>query len=100
MSITIYGASDGLIEVEGDIREEFSYPYDSEAGLLAAVSDGTLLRVQYTKDGTWRITPLVYGAASYSKVEAAGADTDNYSDRVTLAGEVKWLVIGEQWARP
>lgn len=99
MSITIYGASDDLIEIDGSIREEF--PYNGhDGGALIAISDGTLLRIQYTHDGVWRITPLVYGSAPYTKVEADGADSDNYSDRVTLTGEIKWLVVGEEWAKP
>jgi superfamily I DNA/RNA helicase len=42
ISITVYGASDDLIEIEGDIREEFSWiPGDDETRLLVFF-DGTL----------------------------------------------------------
>ncbi len=92
MAITIYGASDDLIEIEGDVRKEFSH--SSEDAYLGC-SDGTLLRVAYTEDGTWRITPVHLGSSKYEKKEAVSADSDEYSDRVTLTGEIKWVVLGQ-----
>jgi len=96
--LKIYGASDDLIEIEGDITEEFN-PKDGERSLLA-FSDGTLLQIQYGAGGNafWRITPLIYGSAKYRKVEATDED-ENYSDVVTLEGDIKWVVCGDQWAR-
>lgn len=97
--LKVYGASDDLIEVEGDIREEFN-PSDADDPSLLAFSDGTLLQIQYGSDrlAFWRITPLLYGSAKYSKTEATNED-DNYSDVVTLEGDIKWVVCGNQWAR-
>lgn len=97
--LEIYGASDDLIEIEGDIQEEFN-PSDCEEPCLLAFSDGTLLQIQYGVGGTalWRIQPLVYGSAKYRKTEATNED-DNYSDVVTLDGEIKWVVCGDQWAK-
>lgn len=58
MPITVYGASDDLIEIDGDIREEFPYiehqSTDGGADLIA-VSDGTVLRIEFTRAGTWSI---------------------------------------------
>lgn len=97
--LKIYGASDDLIEIEGDIREEFN-PSDVDGPAFLAFSDGTLLQIQYGAGqlGFWRITPLLYGSAKYSKTEATNAD-DNYSDVVTLEGDIKWVACGDQWAR-
>jgi len=97
-NLKIYGASDDLIEIEGDIREEFN-PSADEPSLLA-FSDGTLLQILYGMghEGFWRITPLVYGSAKYRKTEATDED-ENYSDVVTLEGDIKWVVCGDQWAR-
>ena len=97
MSITIYGASDDLIEIEGDISDEFNfYPEEDEYRLLA-VSDGTLLKVFYDKDGIWRITRQVSGSANFNKVE--GDVEKDTPDKVTLSGvEIKWVVLGEQKA--
>lgn len=98
MKLIIYGASDDLIEVEGSISEEFNPPDDDEPTLLA-FSDGTLLQIQYGKGGAfWRISPLIYGTAKYSKTEATDEDGD-YSDRATLEGDFKWVVCGSQYAR-
>lgn len=99
MKITIRGASDDLIEIEGDIKEEFNHYNDDEPAYLA-VSDGTLLAVRYGGDGRafWRITPLFYGAAAYSKREATDEDKD-YSDVVTLQGEIKWIAIAKGYAK-
>ena len=94
--VTVYGASDDLIEIEGDIREEFYA--DSELPSWLAFSDGTVLRIQYMDDGIWRINRDRSGAAAYSKVEAGSADDDNYSDRVTLAGKIEWVVRGTDCA--
>jgi hypothetical protein len=71
MKLTIYGASDDLIEIEGDIDEEFNPPEYDEPTLLV-FSDGTILKVQYGAggDGFWRISPVVKGSAKYSKTEA------------------------------
>lgn len=96
--VTVYGASDDLIEVDGVLREEFSPPYDEPEALLA-FSDGTVLRVRYDEDGCWRITPLARGTAEYSKIEAVGPDDPSYSDRVTLSGDFEWVVYGQKIVR-
>ena len=64
--ITVYGASDDLIEIEGDISEEFNYPYNADdKGVLLAFSDGTLARIKYDSGGMWRITPHARGTATW-----------------------------------
>lgn len=96
--VTVYGASDDLIEVEGDISEEFNPPYDPTTGILA-FSEGTVLRVEFTQDGIWRVTPLFRGTATISIVQAVDEDDDNYSDRVTLEGDVRWVVFGSEFRK-
>lgn len=97
MSVTVYGASDDLIEIEGDIREEFNWIPDGDETRLLAFSDGTLLRVAYDSDGIWRLNKVASGTAQFSKVECdVEKDTP---DNVTLSGvEIKWVVLGEQSA--
>lgn len=97
-TITIYGASDDLIEIEGDIREEFTPKEDGEPEYLA-FSDGTVLSILYTTDGFWRIQRLAVGTATYNKTEAIDADTDDYSDEVVLSGDIKWVVCGPAFHR-
>src|SRR5678815_754231 len=98
-TVTVYGASDDLIEVDGALREEFN-PHERDKGDYLAFSDGTVLSVLYAKDGCWRINRLVNGSATYEKADATGADSDNYSDRVTLTGDaLTWVVFGSELVR-
>ena len=90
-TVTIYGASDDCIELDGALKGE---AYASDEGDHMAFSDGTVLHIEYTAAGCWRINRVVTGSATYSKVEAEGADTDNYSDRVTLVGKFEWCMVG------
>lgn len=100
MSLIVYGASDDLVEVEGDVREEFN-PGDGPSYL--AVSDGTVLRITY--DGRWRIDRVAEGAAEFQHDPATADDGDPredgspcYSDRVILSGVlVKWVVFGDRY---
>jgi hypothetical protein len=94
--VTIYGASDDLIEVEGSIREEFNPSCDEPSYL--GFSDGTVLEVQYGASGFWRINRLFKGSADCQKEDATDEDTD-YSDKVTLTGDVDWVVFGSTWAK-
>jgi hypothetical protein len=95
ITITIYGASDDLIEVGGDIREEFNPDGDSA---LMACSEGTILRVTFDHNGVWRITPVVHGSAALTIAQAPESDDRNYTDRATLTGDIAWVVHGIAWA--
>ncbi len=97
--LTIYGASDDLVEIEGSVNEEFNLILDkySDSAILA-VSDGTLLRVRYDEDGVWRFTPIVVGSASLDI--HIGIDDRRHSDLVTLTGDnLNWVVLGFQLAK-
>jgi hypothetical protein len=96
--IRIYGASDDLIEVEGDISEEFQYAYDAEGDLIAT-SDGWVFRIYYDRDGVWRIVPLIKGKSRLTHIVAPIDDNDCYSDAVHLFDEeldepIAWVVHG------
>src|SRR5262245_25421899 len=97
--ITVSGASDDLIAVEGAISEEFTYE-DEEKGDLLAFSDGTVLRIKYTDAGIWRITPVLLqaGGALLNIEQAPEGDESNYSDRATLTGDISWVVQGVAYA--
>lgn len=103
MGVTLYGSSDDLIEVEGDIEEEF-YPFtDSpacggETGAVLGFSDGTVLRIVYSRAGVWRITPVVEQPGRLSIERAPEDDEDNYTDRATITGTIKWVVKGNDYA--
>jgi hypothetical protein len=100
-TVRVYGASDDLIEVDGDIREEFgAYGTDDDGPLYLAFSDGTLATIRYGADekGYWRIFIHREGAAKSSLRQATDEDTD-YSDILTLTGDVKWVVCGPHLAK-
>lgn len=85
--VTITGASDDLIEVDGDMEEEFyalTDRNDGEDGGVLAFSDGTVLNVAYTGQG--------------EGIEQAAVDDDVcYSDTARLEGDVRWVVYGGEF---
>lgn len=104
MPIKLSGASDDLVEVEGDIREEFyaaTLNDEGDEGGIMAFSNGIVLRILYTNDGIWRITPVsIVGDSQLVQIEHAPEDDeDNYSDVATVHGDIKWVVFGTNWAR-
>jgi len=97
MAVTVYGASDDLIEVEGDIEEEFSWAEDEQAYL--AFSDGTLLTIDYQRDGVWRIAPVKKGTGQLEIKQAVSGDDDNFSDRAIITdSSIEWVVCGSEMA--
>lgn len=98
--VEICGASDDLIEIDGDISEEFNPPYESDDGDmgLLAFSDGTVLNVVYGNEGIWRLSPVHHGTAVYEITQGTDAH-DDYTDRVTLTGDIEWVVLGSQMAK-
>ena len=67
MSTKVYGASDDLIEFEGELHGEvgaYGAGDDDKLGVLVAFSDGTVLAVRYGKPsagGVWAIDVLRRG---------------------------------------
>jgi hypothetical protein len=94
--LEIYGSSDDLIEVEGDITEEFNPTGDDNNYL--GFSDGTILKITYDDDGMWRIVPVVKGTAKLKIVQATDADAD-YTDHAHLVGDVTWAMYGTAIAK-
>ncbi len=93
-----YGSSDDLVEVDGPdgLGEEFN-PRGDGPGYLA-FSEGTLLSIEYTDTGFWRINRLVAGSATYTKRDGTDESTD-YSDHVELVGDIRWVTYGHALSR-
>lgn len=92
--LRVYGSSDDLIEVDGDVREEFVL-FDEDAGDILAFSNGVVLRVQYDVDGFWRIRSL----AGHKLVRRREPVEDgDYSDVALIEGSVSWVVHGSEWS--
>lgn len=98
--IKVYGQSDDLIEIVGDIEEEFGLGLDEaeKTGVVLAFSCGTLIKVKYENDGLWRITTLVRGRAQVTHTQAIEADGE-YSDTLTIDTEedVAWVAKGDAY---
>jgi len=96
MKIRIYGASDDLIEVEGDICEEF--PCFTEDGCYMGVSDGTLLRANYNDDGNWVFSMIKKGSCDVKIVGMLEKENkQEYSDEVLIEGDISWILCGERF---
>ena len=93
-TVTIYGASDDLIEIEGDLgRDEFG-AYDEAKDLL--FSNGCKVRVNYGEDGCWRtelLTPELCTVVKH-KLATDSDSKDDYTDRLTICGDFEWV---EHW---
>ena len=87
--IKVYGASDDLIEIEGDIREEFS----GDRGYLG-FSNGTVIHIYYTSKGIWRISPFFGNSVIYQ----VNRETDEYSDTAHIYDDIKWVIYGTDLA--
>ena len=98
MKLTVYGASDDLIEIDGDIREEFNHTDADEFPYYLAFSDGTLASIQYV-GGFWRIHVLSTGSCPGLRLVQATDEEKDYSDRLSLEGDFKWVVCGRDCER-
>jgi hypothetical protein len=105
--LLIYGASDDLIELAGDISEEFNV--DSEEDLYVGCSDGTLLSCQYASGGQWKFTVLGVPRKTVRIWPAPGEgkkhERDNalripgYSDLVEIGSPVSWVMVTSEHLR-
>lgn len=90
----ITGASDDLIEIDGDLSEEFD-ANDCEDGTMA-LSDGTLLGVEYDEDGIWRFRVIVKGSLYDHKVEGCvNEGDDGTNDEVHFNQGLLWAVFAK-----
>ena len=101
MTTRVYGASDDLIEFEGDVRGEVGcYGTDEqEHGVLLVFSDGTVLEAKYGKasQGIWAITVLAKGGL-FAAIELCDDEKeDPYSDQVTFKDGLKWAYAAKEW---
>lgn len=83
MSTRIYGTSDDLIEVEGDIYDEFG----AWGGTHVKCSDGTILKFEYSPDhcdGIWKASIIRTGTL-FDRIDVCNdPDSIPYSDQVWL----------------
>lgn len=99
MSTKVYGTSDDLIELEGDVRGEVGY-YGSgpeEPGTLF-FSDGTVLDVWYGKkdhEGVWAVNPRRAGPL-FDRVDVCtDEDATPYSDVAHFRPGLTWAYFSK-----
>jgi hypothetical protein len=103
MATKVYGASDDLIEFDGDLRGEVGCygTHEKEHGVLVVFSDGTLLEVKYGKGdaGIWGIAILNQGSL-FDRIEfCIDEDAKSYSDIVHFKDGIKWGYAAPEWER-
>ncbi len=97
MGTRIYGASDDLVEVEGDVCGEVGC-YDKD--LLLACSDGTILVAHYGKPGAggvWSIEVLRKGDLFEGVDICTSEDADPHSDVVRFRDGLKMVRAGKDY---
>lgn len=101
MSTIIYGRSDDLIEIEGDIYDEIGcYGTDiRERGVLIVGSDGTAIEVKYAKGGMaiWGISLLRQGPL-FERIEpCTDEEATPYSDIAYFKDGIKSFSSPQGW---
>jgi hypothetical protein len=90
--LVVYGlGSELIVEHAGQVRSRFA-PADP-AGYLG-FADGTLVVFGGATNGTRSLIPFRSGSKSHHR--AAAAERGG-SDRLTLVGDVPWVVLGSDW---
>ena len=96
MATEIYGASDDLIEFDGDVHGEV--PGGDDPTLLMC-SDGTFLTIKYGKEhlAIWSITLLREGSL-FERIDLClDGDADRYSDTAHFADGLEWAYSASKW---
>jgi len=92
----IYGASDDLIEIEGEIEEEIDC-WNKPNGMLLYCSDGTLLNMKYEKS-YWKIRLLKEGKL-FNKIEYFDGNHEKHSDVAYLNQGIKFIYFSKDWGK-
>lgn len=100
MITRIYGASDDLIEIDGQISDEVDN-YSSDKPVKFKTSKGTKGTITY--NGEWKIYVKEGGSDFVIKIESVGddnthteentKDVPSYSDVLILNGDLEWVKI-------
>lgn len=96
MTTEVYGASDDLIEVQGDLSEEFS---GGEKPCLLIFSDGTVLTIKYGKEhlAVWAITLIEQGGL-FGRIDfCTDEDAERYSDTAHFKDGLEWVYFVREW---
>lgn len=96
MSTYLYGYSDDLIELDGDLYEEFSP--DESSWTDVVFSNGVHAQVTYDDDGDWSIR-VIKNPLGLAELHLAGLELSqkycSYSD-VLVVEDAEWAVVGKK----
>lgn len=108
MFTRIYGASDDLIEIDGQINDEVDAYSASDEPVKFKTSLGTKGTISY--DGEWKITIKEEGDDFVRVVESVGDDNTHteddtknipsYSDVLILSGDLEWVKVKGKKYKP
>lgn len=90
MATILTGHSDDVIELKGDLYDEFYPGYDEQNGAIG-FSDGSLLHYEYDSDGIWRFKPIVKGSL-FDHIELGSVSKDTF-DVVHFKDGLMWSVM-------
>lgn len=92
MTTRVYGCSDDLIEIEGDLNGEFE---NYSSNTLLTFSDDTVLLVKYSTkiSGVWEIVVIKKGSLFDRFEECLDPDAKPYSDQVFFKNGLEWFVF-------
>ena len=101
MITRIDGASDDLIEIDGQISDEVDAYSASDEPVKFKTSQGTKGTIMY--DGEWKITIKEEGSDFVKVIESIGDDNNHteentkdvpsYSDVLILDGDLEWVKV-------
>jgi len=93
MATEIYGASDDLIEIRGNVNGEHCH----DDGFLI-VSDGTVLKIKYGKDAMaiWEIRLIEKGNLFATIDPCFDENEARYSDTAMFDEGVKWVYFAKE----
>lgn len=103
MTTKIYGLSDDLIEVDGDVDGEVGCfgTGDRDRGVLLSCSDGSLLEIKYGKAGSaiWAIIVLREGELFDALDICYDESALPYSDVARFKDGLEYIMASTQWKR-
>lgn len=109
--IEIYGHSDDCIEVDdksGSKLGDEGYVGGDDKGYVE-LSTGDVFQLHYDEPGVWRVAHHVVVntdgrgrpkdglKVSIAKCADSDSDSDNYTDRATVEGDIEWIRLWKSW---
>ena len=103
MTTKVYGASDDLVEFEGDIYGEVDAfgTDDRDKGVLVFFSDGTILEAKYGKMemAIWELKVRCTGNLFKEVIPCMDEDAKPHSDVANFRDGLKWAYAAKEWEK-